>query len=357
MTAILVDKVTKRFGSTVAVDQVSLQVKPGQLFFLLGPSGCGKTTILRILAGFLEPDQGRVFFDDQPMNGVAPRHRNAGMVFQNYALWPHRTVARNIAYGLEVRRMSRQEIARRVTQALKLVRLEGLADRRPSQLSGGQQQRVALARALVIEPRVLLLDEPLSNLDAQLRLEMREEIRRIHDETALTMVYVTHDQKEAMSLADQVALLRNGKVVQVGTPAELYSRPRCRFVATFLGDTNIIEGTVRATEPDGMARVDTALGKFRGCATVPTQAGQQVYCSIRPEAVNLSQSSVTEGRENCFPGEVVSSSFLGETVLVSVRVGGGLLRVLSLCRDSNQWPPGSRVTVEIPAKQVMILVE
>src|SRR5438874_723411 len=212
MTPILIQDVSKHFGTAVAVDRVSLQIAPGEMFFLLGPSGCGKTTLLRILAGFVQPDSGDVFFGDERITDLPPRDRDAALVFQTYALWPHMTVARNVAYGLHVRGKGRKEIDERVRQALKMVRMEGYADRRPTQLSGGQQQRVALARALVIEPRVVLLDEPLSNLDARLRDEMREEIRRLHRETGLTMVYVTHDQKEALTLADGLAVMRAGRL-------------------------------------------------------------------------------------------------------------------------------------------------
>jgi iron(III) transport system ATP-binding protein len=228
MTAIRVQGVVKRYNSAVAVADVSLDIGSGELFFLLGPSGCGKTTLLRMLAGFIRPDSGDIYFAGERVTDTPPRLRSAAMVFQTYALWPHLSVNANVAFGLHVRRLPRKEVAVRVERALKLVRMEGLGDRRPTQLSGGQQQRVALARALVIEPRVLLLDEPLSNLDARLRDEMREEIRRLHQETGLTMVYVTHDQKEALTLADRLAVMADGKLVQVGRPQEVYDQPASR---------------------------------------------------------------------------------------------------------------------------------
>ncbi|HOK78989.1 MAG TPA: ABC transporter ATP-binding protein, partial [Verrucomicrobiota bacterium] len=227
--------ISKRFGNLKALECVSLDVADRELFFLLGPSGCGKTTLLRIVAGFTQPDAGEVWFGDRCLNGVPPHKRNTGMVFQNYALWPHMTVAENVAYGLEVRGFKRDERDRLVNEALQTVRLESVADRRPSELSGGQQQRVALARALVIRPDVLLLDEPLSNLDARLRLELREEIRRIHDQTHITTLYVTHDQKESLSMADRIAVMRSGMVEQVGAPRAVYSKPATRFVADFIG--------------------------------------------------------------------------------------------------------------------------
>ena len=238
MTAIRIQHLTKRYeGGTLALDDVSLEVAEGEMFFLLGPSGCGKTTLLRSLAGFVQPDSGDIFFGEQCITPLPPRSRGASMVFQTYALWPHLSVAKNVAYGLEVRGVARGEIAQRVEKALKLVQLEGLGERRPTQLSGGQQQRVALARALVIRPKVLLLDEPLSNLDARLRDEMREEIRRLHQATGLTMVYVTHDQKEALALADRLAVMDRGKPVQVGSPEG--AQPRDALVAGFLGDCNL----------------------------------------------------------------------------------------------------------------------
>jgi iron(III) transport system ATP-binding protein len=279
------------------------------------------------------------------------------MVFQSYALWPHRTVARNVSYGLEVRRRPREEIARRVGEALKLVRLEGLEERRPAQLSGGQQQRVALARALVIEPRVLLLDEPLSNLDARLRLEMREEIRRIHNETHLTMVYVTHDQKEALSLADRIAIMQEGRLVQVGEPKEIYSRPLTRFVADFIGDSNFIHGTVREAGSDGRVVVQTALGELKGVwSRTEAAAGKGVICSIRPEAVSLSPRAERGQEMNFLTGAVERVSFLGEVLSVELRANGVPLVALGL-HGGEGWQPGENVALGIPANQVVVLPE
>ncbi len=348
MTSIRITGVSRSYGATRAVDNVSLSIHSGELFFLLGPSGCGKTTLLRMLAGFVEPDAGEIYFEAQPMTGVPPRKRNTGMVFQNYALWPHRSVARNISYGLEVRGLARREIRGKVEEALKLVRLEGLGDRRPTQLSGGQQQRVALARALVIQPRVLLLDEPLSNLDARLREEMREEIRRIHRQLGLTMVYVTHDQTEALALADRLAVMHQGRIVQVATPVEAYTRPVSRFVASFLGDSNFIPGTVREAE-NGRCVVETAVGPLTGLALTSLERGAGVTCAIRPEAIR------PNGPSNRFAATVERVAFLGEVLTVHLRAAGLPLVALGLQSAAENWQPGAPVTLGVPEGQVVVL--
>ena len=277
---------TKKLGDTMAVNDVTLTIADGELFSLLGPSGCGKTTLLRLVAGFYPPDSGEIRFGERRINDVPPNKRNAGMVFQSYALWPHMTVFENVAYGLDVRAVSADEKKRRVLEALEVIRMTEYAGRSPNQLSGGQQQRVALARALVIKPDVLLLDEPLSNLDAQLRLELREEIRRIHNELRLTSIYVTHDQQEALSLADHVAVMREGCVEQVGTPQELYRAPRNKFVAGFLGEANFIEGTVIEIPDADHVAITTGAGRFVcwGNGRVMS-VGQKVTCVIRPHDV------------------------------------------------------------------------
>jgi ABC-type Fe3+/spermidine/putrescine transport system ATPase subunit len=238
---ISVHHLVKSFGTdNRVVDDVSFAIQPGEMFFLLGPSGCGKTTVLRMLAGFVEPDQGDVLFADKRMNDVPPQNRNTAMVFQNYAIWPHLTVYENVAYGPRARKLDGATIKRRVTDALRVVRLEELAQRKPAQLSGGQQQRVALARALAVEPDLILLDEPLSNLDARLRLELREELQRIHRETRTSCLYVTHDQEEALSLANRVAVMNKGRIEQIGTPLEIYERPVNEFAARFMGEINVL---------------------------------------------------------------------------------------------------------------------
>src|SRR6266849_2779031 len=283
---ISIRNLTKRFGATTALANVSLEVLPQELFFLLGPSGCGKTTLLRLIAGFYQPDGGELFLGDKSMNGVPPHRRNTGMVFQNYALWPHLTVAENVAYGLEVRAVGAPEKQQRVAEALAIVQMEKYAERAPNQLSGGQQQRVALARALVIKPDVLLLDEPLSNLDAKLRLEMREEIRRIHDQTRITTIYVTHDQKEALSLADRIAVMREGAIEQLGDPRAIYRSPANRFVADFIGETNWLPAEVQRRSDDEVI-VKTDFGEFHAPPDAKLSVKQKVWMGFRPEAVEM----------------------------------------------------------------------
>lgn len=311
MVRVTVSDVEKRFGDVVALKGVNLEIEPGELFFLLGPSGCGKTTLLRCLAGFYTPDQGRIRFGDKDVTRIAPHKRNTGMMFQSYALWPHMTVAENVAFGLEQRKVPKRDLKERVAQALESVRMEAYADRKPNQLSGGQQQRIALARSLVIRPQCLFLDEPLSNLDAKLRLEMRQEIRRVCKEYNLTTIYVTHDQKEALSIADRMAVLENGNILQIGSPAEVYKRPNTRIVADFIGETNFLEGQVIRTGA-GNILVDTQIGQLSGVAGNPEESfaeGQVVTVSIRPECIKLDTYPV---EENGFPGKIGESVYYGE---------------------------------------------
>ena len=309
-----IQKLTKKFGDTIAVNDVSLEVRDQELFFLLGPSGCGKTTLLRLLAGFYQPDAGQLFFGERPMNGVPPHRRNTGMVFQNYALWPHMTVADNVAYGLEVRGINAAARRQQVAEALSVVRMERFADRMPNQLSGGQQQRVALARALVIKPDVLLLDEPLSNLDARLRVEMREEIRRIHAQTRVTTIYVTHDQKEALSLADRMAVMREGVIEQTGDPRTVYRAPANRFVADFIGETNWLAAEV-LTRSDGAMRLKTDFGEFDALPGATLTAGRKVWLGFRPEAVEPGA-----GQTNSLAGTITRVTYLGEIEQFELRL-------------------------------------
>ncbi len=313
-----IDQVCKRFGSTPALHDVSLEVASGELFFLLGPSGCGKTTLLRTLAGFYQPDSGELFFGDRRMKGVPPHDRRCGMVFQNYALWPHLNVRQNVAYGLEVQGVGSDEMKRRVGEALSITRMEAYSDRNPNQLSGGQQQRVALARALVVRPDLLLLDEPLSNLDAQLRLELRHEIRRIHRETRITTVYVTHDQKEALSMADRMAILREGRLEQVGDPRSVYRAPCSRFVAEFVGEVNWLKGRVLEST-SATCRVETCLGVWEAVPQPLIRGSAAVLLGFRPESVEWG-----EGLPNAFPAEVLDVSYLGDTEQYLLRVPSGL---------------------------------
>lgn len=304
---VTITHLTKHFGSTTALHGVDLRIESQELFFLLGPSGCGKTTLLRTLAGFYQADGGEVRFGERLMNGVPPHERNSGMVFQNYALWPHLTVAKNVAYGLEARGVSKRECDQRVAEALAIVQMAPFANRSPNQLSGGQQQRVALARALVIKPDLLLLDEPLSNLDAKLRLEMREEIRRIHAETRITTIYVTHDQKEALSMADRMAVMRDGRLEQVGDARSVYRSPANRFVADFIGETNWLNGTVQSSQGSTYTIV-TDLGAFQTTSDRSFAPQTPVLLGFRPEAVEIG-----ERPENSFPTEIRQLTYLGET--------------------------------------------
>jgi len=310
-------KLTKRFGDGWALNQVSLEVQSQELFFLLGPSGCGKTTLLRLLAGFYQPDGGEIWFGDKPMNGVPPHRRNTGMVFQNYALWPHKTVAENVAYGLEVRGVATAERHARVAEALEIVQMGEYAARTPNQLSGGQQQRVALARALVIRPEVLLLDEPLSNLDAKLRLEMREEIRRIHAQTRITTIYVTHDQKEALSLAQRMAVLRQGQIEQMGDPRTVYRCPANRFVADFIGETNWLPAEVVESSNTEL-KLSTAVGPFQAPGQPGLAKGAHVLLGFRPEAVEIGDAT-----GNVLETRIAHVSYLGEIEQYRLELGNG----------------------------------
>jgi len=321
MIPLRLEHITKHFGPVRAVDDVSLAVEPGELFFLLGPSGCGKTTILRIVAGFYEADAGRVYFGDRDVTGLPPHRRNCGMVFQNYALWPHMTVLENVAFGLSVRGVARAERRRRAMDVLGIVQMAEYARRKPTQLSGGQQQRVALARALAIEPDFLLLDEPLSNLDAKLRLEMRREIRRMQQATRVTSVYVTHDQDEALTMADRLAVVRDGRVVALGRPRDLYLDPPTAWVAGFLGATNLLEGEVRRRE-GGAAIVRAPFGDLVAArAPADLSSGAAAVMSVRPEAVRLLAAAGPAPGENVFPVTVLARTFQGETEQARVRLG------------------------------------
>jgi iron(III) transport system ATP-binding protein len=320
---IAVENITKRFGTLEAVSRASLEIRDGELFTLLGPSGCGKTSLLRLLAGFYRPDEGEIRFDDRRVNDVPPHERHIGMVFQNYALWPHMTVFQNVAYGLKLKKLPHAEIADRVQGGLRKVNLLGMEARYPGQLSGGQQQRVALARALVLNPDILLLDEPLSNLDAKIRVQVRAEIRKLQKELGITTVYVTHDQEEALSLSDRIAVFNQGKVLQVGVPKTLYERPASRFVADFIGTNNMIEGNVRAVDAArGRLRADTVLGELLALPDERFQPGDRCILCIRPE--NASVNSHTEGESNALTGKITFASYLGNTLRYDVEVAAGV---------------------------------
>jgi iron(III) transport system ATP-binding protein len=351
MTSITIDSVLKSFGDVRAVNKVSVSIEAGELFFLLGPSGCGKTTLLRLLAGFYTPESGRILFDDSDVSNTPPHKRNTGMVFQNYALWPHMTVSQNLAFGLEMHKIPGDQRDERVRRALESVRLDMLAERYPNQLSGGQQQRVALARALVLEPGVVLLDEPLSNLDARLRLDMRHEIKRIHTETGITMVYVTHDQDEALSMADRIAVMRDGVIEQIGSPHELYDAPANRFVAQFMGETNLIEGKV--VSGDDPIVVETDLGMFNVAPRKTTaEIGDSVYCSIRPEKIACIEN--TTAAQNTVAGKIEEVFFLGDHEQYRVvSASGEVLRVSN--RDSRGRVKGTDILLGFGPDDAVVL--
>ncbi|WP_326636736.1 ABC transporter ATP-binding protein [Streptosporangium sp. NBC_01755] len=323
--------VSRRFGDVTALSDVSLEIRQGEFFALLGPSGCGKTTLLRILAGFESPDEGTVTLDGDDLLGQAAHRRPVNLMFQSYALFPHMTVARNVAYGLERERLGRAEIRKRVDEVLEKVGLAAMAGRRPHQLSGGQRQRVALARAIVKRPRLLLLDEPLSALDKKVRAEMQLELKRLQNEVGITFVVVTHDQEEAMSLADRIAVFNAGGVEQVDAPVELYERPRTPFVAGFVGANNIFAGRACSV---GLA--SEGLGILPGTSGLPD--GTPALLAVRPERLRL-------GDEGVLSGEVVDVSFYGGVSHVSVQVSGRPEPVLVATQGATQVQAGSEVTL------------
>jgi len=352
MVRVKLVNVVKRFGEVVAVDHVSIDVEHGELFTLLGPSGCGKTTTLRIIAGLEYPDEGRVYFDDTDVTNLPPYKRNTGMVFQNYALWPHMTVFENVAYGLKIRKLPKEEIRKRVMEVLRLVRLEGLENRYPTQLSGGQQQRVALARALVIEPKVLLLDEPLSNLDAKLRVEMRDEIKRIQRQLGITTIYVTHDQEEAMVLSDRIAIMNNGKIMQIGTPRELYENPRNLFVASFLGKCSIVKGVVDSYTGDGYIVVRVGSKKITGvvpASDLKVKVGGKAIAVLRPHEFSLEP---LKEPFNIIEGIVESTSFVSSHVEVKLKFEGQ--KIIVFLDPEMDVPPGSSLKVYVPCSSVKV---
>lgn len=359
MSSVSIESIRKCFGDIAAVDDVSLEIRSGDLFFLLGPSGCGKTTLLRMIAGFATPTSGSIRIGDVDVTKLSPEKRDAGMVFQSYALWPHMTVRENVAFGLKVRKLPRTEIASEVNKALELVRMSEYATRKPNELSGGQQQRVALARALAFKPRILLLDEPLSNLDAKLRIEMRSEIRRIVDELNMTTIYVTHDQKEALSLADDMVVLRDGKVVQQGAPQSLYAKPRTRFTADFLGETNLVSCEIKSADSSRRS-LQTEAGQLHSesfCDDAP-KAGN-VTASIRPECLQLlAVGEKAPAGHDILHGTVVERIFLGEIAQYKVEVAEHLrLKVLDLNprKRFTGNPSENKVQLAVAPQDVVLL--
>jgi iron(III) transport system ATP-binding protein len=368
MVTIAIEHVTKRFpaatgGSiaggqgTVAVDDVSLTIPSGSLYFLLGPSGCGKTTLLRMIAGFILPSDGRIAFDGKDMTYVPPHERDTGMVFQSYALWPHMTIGDNVGFGLDVRKVKGAERGKRIDEALALVQMGHLRDRKPNQLSGGQQQRVALARALAFRPKCLLLDEPLSNLDAKLRLDMRTEIRRIVKQTGITAIYVTHDQKEALSMADGIALMRAGKLQQTGAPTDLYRKPVSRFVADFIGESNFLPGEIDNISSTTVT-VKTKAGSLfamKSLLSAPVTPKQKVLAAFRPEAVQVVPGDRDLGATvNQLRGKRVHTVYLGEIAEHIVEVEGQQIKAFEL-NPRGVAAVGDDVVISVRAEHVMLV--
>ena len=351
MASVELRNLTKKFGSVAVVNDVSLTIAHGTLVCLLGPSGCGKTTTLRLIAGFMEPNAGEIRVGDRvvstPQKTLPPERRNMSMIFQSYALWPHMTVAGNIAYGLKLRKVDNATIQKKLAAILGTTRLAPLADRYPSELSGGQQQRVALARALIVEPETLLLDEPLSNLDANLREEMRFEVRRLHDEYRYTTVYVTHDQSEAMTTADVIAVMNAGKIEQAGSPAEIYDRPRSQFVASFIGMSNVIKGKTLNGNQINFAGIPLRV-------TGETHRSGETPVSIRQHQIGLFAKQPAE-KDNIVAAKVVRQVFLGSSRDYMVEVAGGTqLRVVTSAGEGI--PQGTNVWLHLPAEHCRALV-
>ena len=352
MASVELRHLTKRYGEVAVVDNISLTIDHGHLVCLLGPSGCGKTTTLRLIAGFVEPSAGEIRVGDKlvssPAQTLPPERRNMSMIFQSYALWPHMTVEENIVYGLKLRKLERAAIGKKLDAILSTTKLAPLAQRYPGELSGGQQQRVALARALIVEPQTLLLDEPLSNLDANLREEMRFEVRRLHDQYRYTTVYVTHDQSEAMTTADLIAVMNGGKIEQLGPPEEIYDRPRSEFVARFIGASNIVRG--KALDRNHV----TVVGVPLACVGADLTPGTEVAISIRQHEARL-MATQPAGSDNLLPATVVRNVFLGNTRDYMVELADGTqMRAVTPPQDSI--PQGAKVWIELPPARCRALL-
>jgi ABC-type Fe3+/spermidine/putrescine transport system ATPase subunit len=356
LVKVSLDNVSKTFGIVKALQDVTLHINDGELFLMVGPSGCGKTTALRIIAGFYRPDIGSVKFDNIEMSGIPSYKRNTGMVFQNYALWPHMNVYENITFGLRIRKVGGADRIQRVKRVLDIVKMREYAERFPNQLSGGQQQRVALARALVIEPSVLLLDEPLSNLDAKLRIEMRSEIRRIQRELSITTIYVTHDQAEALAIADRIAVLNVGRLSQVGSPREIYQYPESAFVASFMGEPNILDGQIEIINNEaGLARIRIE-GNLVLEGRLPRDfsayaSGDRVSCFIRPETILGNEQSSQR-----FQVKVTEVSYQGQTDHYVFELPNGcVLRAIGFNPTGAPVVPGETMTLQLPPEKIMVL--
>jgi iron(III) transport system ATP-binding protein len=343
-----IENVSKSFAGQKVLDNISLTVYEGELFFVLGPSGCGKTTLLRIMAGFTLPDRGKIFLDGKNIIKLPSNKRNIGMVFQNYALWPHMNVGKNISFGLEIKNFSSDTIEKKVRDILEITRLTPFINKPPTQLSGGQQQRVALARALVIEPKILLLDEPLSNLDAKLREEMRTEIKRIQKATGITMIYVTHDQREAMALGERIAVINYGKIEQTGKPMELYYNPKNKFVASSLGDVNFIQGRTGQTPEE----IKTAEGTFTVKNNTDATTGEEIVLAFRPESVSAGQGT------NNLRGKTEEIEYQGEIIKITVLTENkNRLRLAFLSQNRKDFEKGRYISFSVSPENLFVIKE
>ncbi|MGE0719264.1 MAG: ABC transporter ATP-binding protein [Alphaproteobacteria bacterium] len=354
MSQVSFARVVRRYGAHTALRSLDLDVAEGEFLSLLGPSGCGKTTALRLVAGFIEPSDGRLAIDGRDMAGVPPQRRDIGMVFQDYALFPHLTVAENIAFGLRERHRPKAEIAARVAEQVALVKLDGMAQRYPSELSGGQQQRVALARALAFRPKLLLMDEPLGALDLKLREHMQVEIRRIQRSLGITTLYVTHDQGEAMAMSDRIAVMNQGRLEQLGSPEDIYERPRSRFVASFVGKVSFLP--VRLERVEGATATLDWNGRSLAAAlagVVPE--GGRLLAAVRPEAFTLRPADAPAGAGNQLAGVVTERVYAGNRVQATVALDGGAEVIVEAAADDPLAREGMRVTVAWPAERTMLL--
>ncbi len=357
MARIVLKEILKKYGKVVAADIPYLEIKDGEFFGLLGPSGSGKTTTLRIIAGLTRPDKGHVFIGDEDITNVPPEKRNLGMVFQSWALFPHLTVYENIAFGLRLRKLPEDEIRKRVKWAAELLQISELLNRYPHQLSGGQQQRAAVARAIVLYPRALLFDEPLSNLDAKLREQVRFELRKLQKELKITAVYVTHDQAEAFAICDRIAIMNKGKIQQIGTPEEIYNKPETKFVAEFIGITRFIEGKVEeiVDKSKGLVRVVTedGLEVYSWANLEKIGKGTKVYIAVRPDFISLASSKSNE--PNVFKAIVEMATYVGDVMDYEIKIGKWRLRFKT--PPTHRFPPGKEIYVKLHEEKLIAIKE
>ena len=355
--AVDVRSVSKHFGPVVALDDVSLEIRRGEFFSLLGPSGCGKTTLLRLIGGFENADSGDIVIDGKSVAGLPPYRRTTNMIFQHLALFPHMNVFENVAFGLRMKGMGQAEVEGRIRGALELVQLEGFEDRGIEQLSGGQKQRVAMARALVNDPSVLLLDEPLGALDLQLRLQLQEELRRLHRSLRSTFIFVTHDQGEAMTMSDRIAVMEGGRILQVGSPEAIYERPGTRFVAGFIGHTNLLEATVVGVRPDGRAVVDCSGTRFECRADHAPDTGSEVSLSLRYEKIAVGPAAPGATGRAHHEGTIVQKTYMGNMVRLQVRLAGGLALTAEVSNVENvrDFAEGEQVGLSWSESSVVLL--